>query len=202
VLPPSKTLAHLTGRDYEVGLLEYLRTLFGFLTNAHGCHELPSKGTDELRFANVTTLIVIKSEWEGPWVGFDHVATPRNERYGALPLWVIMAIRGSKYSISQPNMPMIDRFVNYAQAIPECALDLLQGDFSVEPAVVQFCDEREAQRKQWEQNLHLDSAVARASDAFRNKEFDKVIEYLLPYQDQLPEAQAAKLAYALRETRR
>lgn len=202
MLPPSKTLAHLTGRDYEVGLLEYLRTLFGFLTNAHGCQELPSNGTDELRFANNTTLIVIQSEWEGPWVGFDHVANPRNERYGALPLWVIMAIRDSKYSISQPNMPMIDRFVNYAQAIPECALDLLQGDFSVEPAVVQFCDEREAQRKQWERNLHLDSAVARASDAFRNKEFDKAIEYLLPYQDQFSEAQAAKLAYALRETRR
>lgn len=199
MLPPSKALSHLTGRDYEVGRLDYLRALFGFLTDVYGCHLLPSIQTDELRYTNATTLVVIKCEWEGPWVGFDHASEPRDVQYGALPLWVIMVIRESRYRISQPNMPMIDKFLDYAHAIPECASDLLQGDFSVEPAVVEFCHERRKQRIQWELKLHMDSAIARAGDAFRNKQFEKVIEYLSPFQDKLPKAQAAKLAYARRQ---
>jgi hypothetical protein len=196
--PPSVALANLTGRDYEEALLVYLRELFGFLSDTYGFVEVPSIAVEELRLENTSTLVIIRSEWEGPWVAFDHASKPKNPQDGSLPLWIIMAIRNSKYGVSLPE-PMIDKFLRYANAIPECAGDVLRGDFTIESDVIRYSAQLAEDRREWERKLHLESVLSRANEAFRNKNYKAVIECLTPLQSELSEAQAAKLAYAERK---
>lgn len=196
--PPSKALAHLTGDHHIAGLLDYLRRLFGFLVDVYGCVELPPSAESELRLANASTLVVVRSEWEGPWIAFDRAFQPVDPEDGALPLWVVMVIRNSKYGIWQSSMPSIDRFVEFAHAIPECADDILRGDFTIEPEVERFCRERARQRRERERRLDLDSAISRADAAFRGKDFRGVVAHLSSHEAELSPAQKAKLAYACR----
>jgi len=193
--PPSVALAHLTGRDYEEGLLDYLRQLFGFLAESYGFVEVPPMASRELRLENSCTLIIIKSEWEGPWIAFDRASEPKNREHGSLPLSIIMAIRNSEYAVSLRE-PMIDKFLRFAKAIPECAEDVLCGDFSIEPEVIHYIAKRNDKQREWEQQLHFRPLIARADEAFRKKEYKTVIDCLTPVQSQLSRAQVAKLAYA------
>lgn len=196
--PPSQALAHLTGREYEEGLLNYLRELFRFLTDDYGFVETPPIASRELRLKNASTLIVIKNEWEGPWIAFDRASEPKNREYGSLPLFVIMTIRNSEFAVSHRE-PMIDKFVRYAKAIPECAEDVLRGDFSIEPEVLRQIDKRREEKIEWERMLHLRPLIAQADEAFRKKDYKTVVDCLAPVQSDLPAAQTAKLAYAQRK---
>jgi hypothetical protein len=197
--PPSVALAHLSGDYYRMGLVDYLRRLFRFLDDEYGFTALRPIRENELRLTNATTLVIIRSEWEGPWVALDRAEQPRELESGALPLWVIMVIRNSPYSISRPNVPMIDKFVDYAKAIQQCASDVLLGDFSIEPLVEQFLLEKREQSRAWERQLNVSSAVAQADQAFRSNDFARVIQLLMPHQADLSRAQAAKLAYSQRQ---
>lgn len=194
--PPSEALANLQDEHFEQGLIRYLRTLFGFLVKDFGCVELPLRNRFEIRYANSTTLVIIQSEREGPWVGIDRSDKPRNEENGELPLWVIMAIRESSCRVSVANRPMIDKFLDFARVIPECAADLMNGDFSIRPSVIEFCDRKRIASASWEKNMYLLSAISKADEAFRNKDFANVVNILKPYEADLTKAQAAKLAFA------
>lgn len=196
--PPSKALAHLTGDDYERGLLKYLRKLFHFLKADFDFKEVPPTQQSELRFTNGSTLVVIRSEWEGPLVALDRAQNPRDANYGALPLWAIMTVRDSPNLYSE-SMPMIDKFVKWAELMPKCASDILRGDFSIEPEVDRLLAERKAAGEEWERRLYLDSAIGRASEAFQRKDYESVVRHLIPFIDQLPRAQAAKFEYARKQ---
>src|SRR5687768_2547751 len=84
--PPSQALAGISGDEYAPALVAYLRSLFHFLIVDYDCAEAPPGGDREVRFVNSTTLVVIRSEWQGPWVALDHAKDPKHPVHGSLPI--------------------------------------------------------------------------------------------------------------------
>jgi hypothetical protein len=77
---------------------------------------------------------------------------------------------------------------------------LLQGDFRVFAAARAIVDGQAIHQRLTEQEetreYHHRVAAARAADAFRAKDFKRVVELLLPHAERLTPAERVKLAYA------
>jgi hypothetical protein len=153
-------------------------------------------------FASATTLVQV----EGINYGFGAQvilgpADAGDDWRAAVPLWAIIKHRRPDlYDETFRSEGQLGEIRLYADALRETAGDVLRGDFRVLAAARAIIDAQTRHQRltepdeirQSRQNL----AVARAAEAFRAGELNRVVELLSPYMDRLTDAQRAKLDYA------
>jgi hypothetical protein len=191
---------------------ETARDAFGYLQREFAFREVepPAKHLAVnpflVWFTNATTLVQV----EGINYGFAaQVILARagtgDEWHTSVPLWAIMKHRRPElYEESFRSSGQLGDIRVYADALREVASDVLRGDFRVFAAAravidAQIIHRRLSEREQTHEHRHQ-VAVARAADAFRSKDFNRVVELLLPHAERLTRAERAKLEYARART--
>jgi hypothetical protein len=200
---PSVLLSGYKGVEYTRQRAAYLRRRFAFLVDDFGCEEVPAQQDDEVRFRNATTLVILLAQWEGPYVGFDRAADSAGRRYGSIDLWGLMKVRKSPRldEISREPLPAIDKFEFLARALPECAADVMRGDFSIAPQVEGWWRDERRETEEWRERVELQNVEARAAAAFRQGDFAAVVSILTPCEARLSDVQLRKLDIARRRSR-
>lgn len=153
-------------------------------------------------FANFTTLVQV----EGINYGFAAQvilgpADAPDDWDATVPLWAIVKHRRPDlYEGAFKSPGQLGDVRVYARALKEAADDVLRGDFRVFGAaratiaaqmIHQRLTEQEESRK-----FHYQAAVAHAADAFRARDFNRVVELLSPHAARLTPAERAKLDHA------
>jgi hypothetical protein len=199
----------MTKSPSAIEFKETVRDAFGYLGRDFAFREVepPGKHVDVnpfvVCFANATTLVQV----EGINYGFaaQVILGPADapDAWDAtVPLWAIIKHRRPDLyegAFSRSSDQLADIRV-HARALREAADDVLQGDFGVFDDARAIIDAQMIHQRLTEQEesrkYHQQIAVARAAEAFRAKDFNRVIELLSPHADYLTPAERAKLDYA------
>jgi hypothetical protein len=185
-----------------------VRDAFGYLEREFACREVdpPAKHLEVnpflVWFANATTLVQV----EGTSYGFAAQvilgpADAGDEWQDTVPLWAITKHRRPDlYADALKSPGQLGDIRACARALREAANDVLKGDFRVFAAARAIVDAQGIHQRLTEQEetrqYHHRVAAARAADAFRAKDFNRVVELLMPHAERLTPAERAKLAYA------
>jgi hypothetical protein len=187
---------------------ESVRNAFGYLGREFAFREVepPAKSLEAnpfiVWFANTTTLV----QMEGINWGFAAQvvlgpADAGDDWHATVPLWaVIRHRRPDLYEEAMKSPGQLASIRAYAQALQETATDVLRGNFGVlasARAIVEAQGIQQRIRQHEETREHSRrAAVAAASDAFRSRDFRRVVELLLPHVELLTPAERARLNYA------
>jgi hypothetical protein len=198
----------MTKSPTAIEFKETVRDAFGYLGREFAFREVepPTKHIEVnpflVWFANATTLVQV----EGINYGFAAQvilgpADAGDEWHATVPLWAIIKHRRPDlYEDALRSPGQLSEIRVDAQALREAASDVLRGDFRVFAAAHAIIDAQRIHQQRTEQEetreYHHKEAVARAADAFRAKDFNRVVELLLPHVELLTPAERAKLAYA------
>ena len=152
-------------------------------------------------FANGTTLVQV----EGISWGFAAQVTlgpaGSSDEHTTVPLWAVIKHRRPELYEELTKSPgQLAAVRDYARALREVATDVLRGDFSVFDAAraiveAQGVQLREIQRQE-SRDGNYRAAVTAATDAFRIRDFGRVVELLRPHMELLTPAERARLSYA------
>ena len=187
---------------------ETVRDAFGYLVREFGFRQVEPPATQlEVNpflvwFANATTLVQV----EGINYGFaaQVVLGPvgtGDKWESTMPLWpIVKHRRPDLYGDSFRSSGQLGDIRGNAVALREAASDVLRGDFRVFTTARAQVDaevgrQRSTEQEHWRERDH-GIAVAQAADAFRAKDFKRVVELLMPHANRLTEAERKKLAYA------
>jgi hypothetical protein len=187
---------------------ETARDAFGYLGREFAFREVepPAKYLEVnpfiVWFANATTLVQV----EGTNWGFavQVILGPADAGDGwhhTVPLWaVIKHRRPDLYEEATMSAGQLGDIRVYAHALRETASDVLRGNFGVfaaARAIVEAHGVRlRIQQHEEARERNRSSAVAAAADAFRARDFRRVVELLMPHADLLTPAERARLDYA------
>jgi hypothetical protein len=204
----------MTKSPSAIEFKEAVRDAFGYLRRDFAFREVepPAKHVEVnpffVGFANATTLVQI----EGINYGFAaQVILGRADAPDAweatVPLWAIIKHRRPDlYEDTFRSPDQLGDIRVHARALREAADDVLRGDFRVFDAARAILDAQMVHQRLTEQEesrkYHRNVAVARAADAFRAKDFNRVVELLLPHAECLTPGERAKLDYARARSRR
>jgi hypothetical protein len=157
-------------------------------------------------FANAVTLVQV----EGINHGFAAQvilgrAGAGGEWHATVPLWAIIRHRRPDlYDDVFKSPGQLGEIRVYARALREAASDVLKGDFQVFAAARAIIEAQAGHQRLSEQEATREYyhrvAAASAAEAFRAKDFTRVVELLLPHAERLTPAERAKLAYARTHT--
>jgi hypothetical protein len=184
-----------------------VRDAFGYLEREFAFHEVePPASLLEgnpfiVWFVNATTLVQVEGvNWGfaaqvllGPAAGRDWHAT--------VPLWAVLKDRAPDlYQRSAQSQGQLGDIRYYADALRQAASDVLTGDLRViasARAVVEAEATQQRLREHEEMRDHTKrAAVKAAADAFRSKDYQRVVEHLTPHMERLTPAERARLDYA------
>jgi hypothetical protein len=187
---------------------ETVRDAFGYLRREFAFREVePQAKLLEanpfiLWFANATTLVQV----EGTNWGFaaQVILGPGDAGdrwHDTVPLWaVIRDRRPDLYEEATTSAGQLGDIRVSAKALREAASDVLIGNFGVFASARAIVEAQGAQQRirQHEEMRELSrrAAVAAAADAFRARDFPRVVELLMPHADLLIPAERARLDYA------
>jgi hypothetical protein len=152
-------------------------------------------------FVNGTTWVQV----EGINWGFAAQVTlgPASSRNvnASVPLWaVIKHRRPDLYEELTRSPGQLGDVRDYARALREAASEVLRGDFGIFPSArgivqAQGIRLRKSQHQEL-QDRNYRAAVTAAAEAFRARDFGRVVELLIPHMELLRPAERARLAYA------
>ena len=198
----------MTKSPTAIEFKETVRDAFGYLGREFAFREVepPSQHLEGnpflVWFANATTLVQV----EGTNYGFAAQvilgpAGAGDEWHATVPLWAIIKHRRPDlYEEAFRSPGQLGDIRADADALREVASDVLRGGFRVFAAARGIIDAQMVHQRlaEHEENLehHHKVAVARAADAFRARDFNRVVELLLPHAELLTPAERAKLVYA------
>ena len=187
---------------------ETARDAFGYLEREFAFREVdpPAKHLEvnpyTVWFENATTLVQV----EGTNWGFaaQVVLGPANAGdswQDTVPLWaIIKQRRPDLFEEATRSAGQLGDIRIYAHALRETASDILRGNFGVFAAARAIVETQGAQQRirQLAETRERDhrAAVAAAADAFRARNFRRVVELLVPHAELLSPAERAKLDYA------
>jgi hypothetical protein len=152
-------------------------------------------------FANETTLVQVEGiNWGfAAQVAIGPVGS--RDEHATVPLWAVIKHRRPEvYEEFTRSTGQLGDVRAYARALREVASDVLRGDFRVFAAAraiveAQRVQLRESQRQE-SRDRNYRAAVTAASDAFRARDFGRVVELLMPHMELLTPAEHATLSYA------
>jgi hypothetical protein len=152
-------------------------------------------------FANETTLVQVEGiNWGcAAQVAIGPVGS--RDDHATVPLWAVIKHRRPEvYEEFTRSTGQLGDVRAYARALREVASDVLRGNFRVFAAAraiveAQRVQLRESQRQE-PRDRNYRAAVTAASDAFRARDFGRVVELLRAHMELLTPAERAKLSYA------
>jgi hypothetical protein len=188
------------------------REAFGYLGREFACQEVEPPQEQLavnpfiLWFANRTTLVQVEgTNWGFAAQVILGPAKAGNKWRDTVPLWAILKHRRPDlYQETARSAGQLGDIRLYANALKEAASDVLRGDFRVFAPARAMIQAQTAQQptrqhpESWE--LRRRAAVASAMEAFRGKDYRRVVDLLLPFADALTPAERAKLDYARTRT--
>lgn len=179
------------------------RHTFAFLVAEFAFDEQPSpRHTDvnpyQVRYLNATTSATVEGINWGYGVSVLLGPTRRRilRRDDAFPLWPLVKLRRPDLYRSLWVGDQLEQLAAHAVALRECAAEVLRGDFDIRSEVERLLRQQTpAGRRELADSLHS-QAVAHANEAFRCKDYQRVVDILAPLEEQLTPAQRLKLEYA------
>jgi len=187
---------------------ETARDAFGYLEREFAFREVkpPARYLEVNPFivwyANETTLVQVEgTNWGFAAQVILGPADPGDGWHDKVPLWAVVKHRRPElYQEATRSAGQLGDIRDYAHALRETASDVLRGNFGVFTAARAIV---EAQGVQQRIRQHEDTrernrsaAVAAAADAFRARDFRRVVDLLMPHADLLTPAERARLDYA------
>ena len=198
----------MTKSPTAIEFKETARHAFGYLVREFGFREVepPAKHLEVnpflVWFANATTLVQV----EGINYGFAAQvilgpAVAGDEWASTVPLWSIVKHRRPDLYEDTFRAPgQLRDIQGAAVALREAASEVLRGDFRVFGTARATIDAEAVQQRRTEQDSWRERdhqiAAAGAADAFRAKDFKRVVELLQPHAKLLTSAELKQLAYA------
>jgi hypothetical protein len=198
----------MTKSPTPIEFKEIVRDDFGYLGREFAFREVepPAKHLEVnpflVWFVNPTTLVSV----EGINYGFaaQVILGPvdaGDEWHATVPLWAIIKHRRPDlYEDAFRSPGQLGDSRVHAHALREAASDVLRGDFRVFAAAHAIVDTQMIHQRVSEQEktreYYQKVAVARAADALRARDFNRVVELLLPHAEFLTRAERATLDYA------
>jgi hypothetical protein len=183
---------------------ETVRDAFGYLGREFAFREVepPAKGFEVnpflIWFVNTTTLVQVEGTNWG--FGAEVILGPADageEWHAIVPLWAVLQHRRPDLYEQVARSPgQLGMIRTYAHALRETASDVLRGNFGVFRAARAILDAQMLSQDQESRERNYRAAVAGAADAFRGKDFRRVVGLLMPHAKLLTPAERAKLNYA------
>lgn len=193
---------------------ETVRDAFGYLGREFAFREVepPAKHLEFNPFivwlVNATTLVQVEGiNWGFAAQVILGPADAENSWHDIVPLWAVLKHgRPDMYEEATRSAGQLGDIRVYAHALREAASDVLRGDFGVFASARAIVEAQGAQQRirQHEETRERSrrAAVAAAADAFRARDFRRVVELLMPHADLLTPAERARLDYARTRTGR
>jgi hypothetical protein len=198
----------MTNSPTLIEFKETVREAFGYLEREFAFRETePPASHLEVNpfivwFVNRTTLVQV----EGISWGFAAQVTlgpvGSRDEHATVPLWaVIKHRRPDLYEGFTRSPGQLGAVRDYARALREAASDVLRGDFGVFASACAIVEDQGIQLRQRQHQERRDrnyrTAVTAAADAFRARDFGRVVELLKPHLELLTPAERARFDYAL-----
>jgi hypothetical protein len=157
----------------------------------------------QVRYRNATTVVEVEGTNWG--YGVNVLLGPRREPIfrpqDTFPLWPIVKRRRPDLYDALAIGGQLDQLAAHAVALRECAKEVLRGNFSIGAEVRKLIEEVAlSQRSELEEWRHR-TAIEEANEAFRAKDYHRVVGILVQHENRLTPAQRLKLEYAKRKCR-
>jgi hypothetical protein len=188
--------------------LRRARLAFGFLTTEFGFQEQalprhPDVNEYQVRYVNATTLIRVEGINWG--YGVNVLLGPKRQPIfrgeTTFPLWPIVKLRRPDLYDALGIGDQLEQLASHAIALRDCGTEVLRGNFDVRAEVERVVEEQgSAARSELHEWLYR-HATEDANEAFRSKDYEKVISLLAPHENRLTPAQRLKLEYAKKNRR-
>jgi hypothetical protein len=187
---------------------ETARDAFGYLGREFAFRELepPAKYLEVnpfiVWFANATTLVRVEGiNWGFAAQVMLGPADGKDGWHDTVPLWAVIKHRRPRlYEEVTRSAGQLGDIRLYAHALRETASDVLRGDFGVFTAARAIIEAERVQQQIRQQEKTREgsrgAAIAAAADAFRARDFRRVVDLLMPQADLLTPAERARLDYA------
>jgi hypothetical protein len=194
---------------YNPTLEEFLgraRQAFHFLIVEFGFREqaLPRHGDVnqfQVRYRNASTLVEIEGTNWG--YGVNVLLGPRRQPIfrpvDIFPLWPIVKLRRPDLYDALDIGDQLSQLTAWAAALRECAEDVLRGDFSIRAEVKKLTEEEGLRGRSELAEWRYRADMEKANEAFRSKDYHRVVAILVQHEDRLTPAQRLKLEYTKRK---
>jgi hypothetical protein len=93
----------------------------------------------------------------------------------------------------------LSQLTAWAAALRECAEDVLRGDFSIRAEVKKLTEEEPLRGRSQLAEWRYRADMEKANEAFRSKDYHRVVAILAQHEDRLTPAQRLKLEYTKRK---
>ena len=191
---------------YNPSLDEFLRCArqeFHFLVADFGFREEPRPRHGEIneyqiRYDSRTTVVIVDGiNWGyGVDVRLEPKRQPMFRSRISLPLWAIVKLRKPDLNDGLAIGDQLAQLRTHAVALRECAKGVLEGDFAVRGEINKLMEEVASRERSAEVERRLRGAMEAANEAFRSKDYRRVVDILVQHEHGLSPAQRSKLAYA------
>jgi hypothetical protein len=186
--------------------LRCARQEFHFLVAGFGFREqiLPrhrNANQFRVRYRNATTPVEVEGNNWG--YGVNVLLGPRRQPIfrpeDTFPLWPIVKLRRPDLYEALAIGDQLAQLSAWAAALRECAEEVLRGDFSIRAEVEKLTEEEALRGRSELAEWQYRADVEKANDAFRSKDYHRVVGILVQHENRLTPAQHLKLEYAKRK---
>ena len=177
----------------------FLVVEFGFKEQSLPRHR--DKNQFQVRYRNSTTLVEVEGINWG--YGVNVLLGPRRKLIfrseATFPLWPIVKLRRPDLYDALDIGDQLSQLTAWAAALRECAEDVLRGDFSIRAEVKKLTEEEGLRGRSELAEWRYRADMEKANEAFRSKDYQKVVAILVQHEDRLTPAQRLKLEYTKRK---
>jgi hypothetical protein len=154
----------------------------------------------QVRYRNATTQVVVEGiNWGyGVNVMLGRRREPIFRPEDKFPLWPIVKLRRPDLYGKLAIGDQLAQLSVWAVALRECAEEVLRGNFSIRAEVKNVMEETVLSQRSELEEWRYRTAIDEANEAFRAKNYDRVVGILVQHEHRLTSAQLLKLEYAKR----
>ena len=155
----------------------------------------------QVRYRNATTLVEVEGINWG--YGVNVLLGPRRKPIfrpkATFPLWPIVKLRRPDLYDALDIGDQLAQLKAWATALRQCAEEVLRGDFSIRAEVKKITEEAALRERSELAEWRYRADMEKANEAFRSKDYRRVVAILMQHEDRLTPAQRLKLKYSKRK---
>jgi hypothetical protein len=173
----------------------FLVVEFGFKEQSLPRHR--DKNQFQVRYRNSTTLVEVEGINWG--YGVNVLLGPRRKLIfrseATFPLWPIVKLRRPDLYDALNIGDQLAQLTAWATALRQCAEEVLRGDFSIRAEVKSLTEQAALRERSELAEWRYRADMEKANEAFRSKDYGRVVAILMQHEDRLTPAQRSKLEY-------
>ena len=173
----------------------FLVVEFGFKEQSLPRHR--DKNQFQVRYRNSTTLVEVEGINWG--YGVNVLLGPKRKPIfrpeGTFPLWPIVKLRRPDLYAALGIGDQLAQLTACATALRQCAEEVLRGDFSMRAEVKRLTEKAALRERSELAEWRYRADMEKANEAFRSKDYGRVVAILMQHEDRLTPAQRSKLEY-------